>query len=57
MREVAIKHQMQSAKDVLRPFSRVMLKLISTGNQLAPNMITRSWAAISGSRFSAGGLT
>ena len=40
MREVAIKHEMQSAKDVLRPFSRVMLKLISTGNQLAPDMIT-----------------
>ncbi|MBN9354636.1 MAG: heterodisulfide reductase subunit C [Hyphomicrobium denitrificans] len=39
MREVAIKHQMQSAKDVLRPFSRVMLKLISTGNQLSPDMI------------------
>ena len=39
MREVAIKHGMQSAKDVLRPFSRVMLKLISTGNQLAPDMI------------------
>ena len=30
---------MQSAKDVLRPFSRVMLKLISTGNQLSPDMI------------------
>lgn len=42
MREVAIKHQMQSAKDVLRPFSRVMLKLISTGNQLAPDMINPS---------------
>src|SRR5487761_2574297 len=41
MREVAIKHGMQSAKDVLRPFSRVLLKVISTGNQLAPNMITR----------------
>ena len=40
MRETAIKHGLQSAKDVLRPFSRVMLKLISTGNQLAPNMIT-----------------
>jgi len=40
MREVAIKHGMESAKSVLRPFSRVMLKLISTGNQLAPNMIT-----------------
>ena len=39
MREVAIKHGMQSAKDVLRPFSRVMLKLISTGNQLSPDMI------------------
>ena len=39
MREVAIKHQMQSAKDVLRPFSRVMLKLVSTGNQLSPDMI------------------
>ena len=41
MREVAIKHGMQSAKDVLRPFLRVLLKVISTGNQLAPNMITR----------------
>jgi heterodisulfide reductase subunit C len=40
MRETAIKHGMQSAKNVLRPFSRVMLKLIATGNQLAPNMIT-----------------
>src|SRR5689334_5352665 len=41
MRETAIKHQMKSAKDVLRPFSRVMLKLISTGNQLSPDMINR----------------
>jgi heterodisulfide reductase subunit C1 len=40
MREAAIKHGMTSAKNVLRPFSRVMLKLIATGNQLAPNMIT-----------------
>ena len=40
MREAAIKHGMQSAKDVLRPFSRVMLKLISTGNQLSPDMIS-----------------
>ncbi len=40
MRETAIKHGMESAKEVLRPFSRVMLKIISTGNQLAPNMIT-----------------
>ena len=39
MREVAIKHEMQSAKDVLRPFGRVMLKLITTGNQLSPDMI------------------
>lgn len=41
MREVAIKHSMQSAKDALRPFTRVLLKVISTGNQLAPNMITK----------------
>jgi heterodisulfide reductase subunit C len=41
MREVAIKHGMESAKNVLRPFSRVMLKLISTGNQLSPDMITK----------------
>jgi heterodisulfide reductase subunit C1 len=41
MREVAIKHGMQSAKDALRPFTRVLLKVISTGNQLAPNMITK----------------
>lgn len=40
MRETAIKHGMESAKNVLRPFSRVMLKLISTGNQLSPDMIT-----------------
>jgi heterodisulfide reductase subunit C len=40
MREVAIQHGMQSAKDVLRPFTRVLMKLVSTGNQLAPNMIT-----------------
>ncbi|HXV12253.1 MAG TPA: 4Fe-4S dicluster domain-containing protein [Burkholderiales bacterium] len=39
MREVSIKHGMQSAKDVLRPFGRVMLKLITTGNQLSPDMI------------------
>ena len=41
LRETAIKHGMQSAKDVLKPFSRVLMKLISTGNQLAPNMITK----------------
>ena len=40
MREAAIKHGMESAKNVLRPFSRVMLKLISTGNQLSPDMIS-----------------
>ena len=39
MRETAIKHGMESAKNVLRPFSRVMLKLVSTGNQLSPDMI------------------
>ncbi len=41
MRETAIKHGLESAKNVLRPFSRVMLKLISTGNQLSPDMISR----------------
>ena len=41
MRETAIKHGMESAKNVLRPFSRVLLKLISTGNQLSPDMITK----------------
>ena len=40
LREVAIDHGMQSAKDALKPFTRVLLKVISTGNQLAPNMIT-----------------
>ena len=40
LRETAIKHGMASAKQVLRPFSRVMLKLVSTGNQLSPDMIT-----------------
>ena len=39
MRETAIKHGLQSAKDVLRPFSRVLLKVISTGNQVSPDMI------------------
>jgi len=39
MREVAIKHGFESAKQVLRPFGRVMLKLITTGNQLSPDMI------------------
>ena len=39
MREVAIKHGFQSAREVLRPFGRVMLKLITTGNQLSPDMI------------------
>jgi heterodisulfide reductase subunit C len=39
MREVSIRHGMQSAKDVLRPFGRVMLKLITTGNQLSPDML------------------
>jgi heterodisulfide reductase subunit C len=41
MREVSIKHGMESAKNVLRPFTRVMLKLISTGNQLSPDMISK----------------
>jgi heterodisulfide reductase subunit C len=41
MRETAIKHGMESAKNVLRPFSRVLLKIVSTGNQLSPDMITR----------------
>jgi heterodisulfide reductase subunit C len=41
MRETAIKHDMESARNVLRPFSRVMLKLVTTGNQLSPDMITR----------------
>lgn len=41
MREVAIKHELPSVKEVLRPFSRVLLKVVSTGNQLAPNMITK----------------
>ena len=41
MREVAIKHAMPSAREVLKPFSRVLMKLIATGNQLAPNMITK----------------
>jgi len=41
LREVAIQHDFPSVKDVLRPFSRVLLKLVSTGNQLAPNMITK----------------
>ncbi len=47
MRETAIKHGMQSAKDVLKPFSRVMLKLISTGNQLSPDMISPVTVAMS----------
>ncbi|MCB1346058.1 MAG: 4Fe-4S dicluster domain-containing protein [Rhodobacteraceae bacterium] len=41
LREVAIQHDFDSVKEVLRPFSRVLLKVVSTGNQLAPNMITK----------------
>ena len=52
MRETAIKHGMESAKQVLRPFSRVMLKLISTGNQLAPDMINPDHFADWGPRIS-----
>lgn len=40
MREASIKHGLESTREVLRPFSRVMLKVITTGNQLAPNMVT-----------------
>ena len=39
MREAAIKHGMESAKNVLRPFSRVLLKVITTGTQIAPDMV------------------
>ncbi len=52
MREAAIKHGMESAKNVLRPFSRVMLKLVSTGNQLAPDMITADHFADWGPKIS-----
>ena len=41
LREVAIQHDFPSVKEVLRPFRRVLLKVVSTGNQLAPNMITK----------------
>ena len=37
MREVAVNHGMQSAKDALKAYSRIIYKIMSTGTQVAPS--------------------
>ncbi|HJN73889.1 MAG TPA: 4Fe-4S dicluster domain-containing protein [Myxococcota bacterium] len=39
MREVAVNNGLQSAKDALRAYSRVIYKVMSTGTQVAPDML------------------
>ncbi len=39
MREVAVKNGLQSAKDALRAYSRIIYKIMSTGTQVAPDML------------------
>lgn len=39
MREVAVNNGMQSAKDALRAYSRVIYKVMSTGTQVSPDML------------------
>jgi len=39
IREVAVNHGMQSAKDALAAYSRVIYKVMSTGTQVAPDML------------------
>ena len=39
MREVAVNHGMQSAKDALKVYSRIIYKIMSTGTQAAPDML------------------
>ena len=39
LREIAVRRGFESAKKVLKPYSRVLLKLTAYGNQLSPDMI------------------
>jgi heterodisulfide reductase subunit C len=39
MREVAVNNGMQSAKDALQAYSRIIYKIMSTGTQVAPDML------------------
>ena len=39
MREVAVNHGLQSAKDALQAYSRIIYKIMSTGTQVAPDML------------------
>ncbi len=39
MREVAVRRGMESAKRVLKPYSRVLLKVMTVGTQLSPDML------------------
>ncbi|MEM0173906.1 MAG: 4Fe-4S dicluster domain-containing protein [Sulfolobaceae archaeon] len=39
LREYAVKFGLSSAKEVLAPYRRVLLSVITTGNQVMPNMI------------------
>lgn len=39
LREYAVKFALPSAKEVLAPYRRVLLTVITTGNQVTPNMI------------------
>ncbi len=39
MREVAVKNGLESAKDALKTYSRIIYKVMSTGTQVAPDML------------------
>jgi heterodisulfide reductase subunit C1 len=39
MREVAVRNGLTSAKDALRAYSRIIYKIMSTGTQVAPDML------------------
>ncbi len=39
MREVAVKNGLQSAKDALKAYTRIIYKVMSTGTQVAPDML------------------
>jgi heterodisulfide reductase subunit C len=39
MREVAVNTGLQSAKDALRAYSRIIYKVMSTGTQVSPDML------------------
>ena len=45
MREVAVNHGLQSAKDALKAYSRIIYKIMSTGTQVAGSGYRRSTAS------------